>query len=212
MIIPEHKIVFVHVPKCAGVSITHMVLPHLVGYDTSDEIGHLSDELKIAFSLRGKQKHKRARCYLTDGDISRKHWDEYYKFAVVRNPWDRAVSEFAWRHTLPTRRPSTDFATFLRYCESRIKDKHSRDIYWAHAQTQESFVTDNGKVILDEIFRFENLARVVETLRDKMKLPFELLKFNDTPRKNYRHFYNKNTREFVRRLYAKDIERFGYAF
>jgi hypothetical protein len=214
VIIPDHKIVFVHIPKTAGMAITHMILPHLVGRETSGEIGRLSDEVKIAFSLRGKQKHKQGRFYLSDGDISQKNWDECYKFAVVRNPWDRAVSEFVWRHTLPTRHPSTDFSQFLRYCEARIKDyRCGGDIYWPHAQLQESFVTDGGgKVILDEVFRFEKLSCVVETLRAKMNLPFGLRKLNDTPHSHYRQYYNKDTREFVRRLYANDIERFGYEF
>ena len=138
--------VFVHVPKAAGVSVTHMLLPHFVGRETAGEIGHLSDELKLRFELRGKQKHRRAKRYVSDGDITQDQWDAYFKFAIVRNPWDRVVSEFAWRHTLPTRRPSKDFAKFLLYCKSRIADHRNwnRDIYWPHAQLQSSFVTDDA--------------------------------------------------------------------
>ena len=216
MVIHEYKIVFIHIPKTAGVAITHMLLPHIVGYDTTKEIGRLSDDLKIRFELRGQQKHKRAKFYVFDGDITQEQWAAYYKFAIVRNPWDRAVSEFAWRHTLPTRRPSKSFGQFLLYCKSRIADcdNRNRDIYWAHAQPQSSFVTNLGtnRVILDEIFRFENLSRVVDVLSGKVGASLRLRKLNDSCHRGYRQYYNNSTREMVRELYAKDIDKFKYTF
>ena len=219
MVIHKYKLVFVHVPKCAGVSITHMLMPHIVGHNTSGEVGHLSGELKEMFELRGKQKHKFGRLYVPDGDIGAKQWRDYFKFAIVRNPWDRVVSEFECRHTLPygtrlSRKPSTDFTEFLLYCKARVMDWTRRaDIYWAHAQPQSAFVTnDRGEIILDEIFRFEDLDRVVDVLKDKTGLPLELPMLNNTPHKKYREYYNGDTREFVRKLYAKDIKMFEYEF
>ena len=119
MIAHELKTIFVHIPKTAGVSITHSVMSHILGYDTSGEIGHLSGNLKGQFTLGGQQKHKQGKFFVPD-DISKKLWDEYYKFAFVRNPWDRAVSEFHWRLSLKKRKPSTDFKEFLGHCERRL--------------------------------------------------------------------------------------------
>ena len=215
MVIHEHKTVFIHIPKAAGVAITHMLLQPIVGYDTTQEIGGLSVPLKLRFELRGKQKHKQARYYTVDDDITYQQWREYYKFAVVRNPWDRVVSEFFWRHTLPTRRPSIRLAKFIDYCEARIRDRRNRarDIYWPHAQLQESFITDAaGYVIVDDVFRFEDLESVVCELKERTGLPLSLQKLNDSCHDDYRQYYDKATRDRVGQLYAKDIARFGYEF
>lgn len=213
MICHELKTIFVHIPKTAGVSLTHAIISHVVGYDTSGEIGHLSQGLKFKFDLRGPQKHKQAMYYVPSY-ISQKLWDKYYKFAFVRNPWDRAVSEFHWRHQLPTRHPSKDFKQFLKYCESRIQDEKNRrrDIYWTHAQTQKSYVTKKGKVILDDVFKFEDMDRAIEQIQDRIGIPFDLKMYNTSKHKHYQDYYDDESRKTVNRLYRDDIELFEYEF
>jgi len=214
MIIHECKAIHIHIPKTAGVALEHAIMTEILGYDTSGEIGHLSDDLKIRFDLRGKQKHKQAKYYVLDNDIAQSQWDEYYKFAIVRNPWDRVVSEFHWRHSLPSRHPSTDFKEFINYCEFRIKDikNKKRDIYWAHAQTQFSYITNNNKIIIDDIFKFEELSKATQIISDKLQLSLKLKKHNASKHNHYREYYDQKTKLMVYNLYKEDIEAFGYEF
>jgi len=214
MIIHECKAVHIHIPKTAGVALEHAIMTQILGYDTSGEIGHLSNELKYQFELRGAQKHKQARFYVPT-DISKQLWSSYYKFAIVRNPWDRVVSEFHWRHTLPTRRPSTEFKEFIKYCEKRIQDGRNlnRDIYWPHAQTQKSYVVDaNGNEILDEIFKFENLSEAVSIISNKLNIPLTMKRHNTSKHNHYQEYYDDETKEMVNNLYREDIEMFDYEF
>lgn len=216
MISHEYKCVFVHIPKTAGVSLTHMIISHIVGYDTSGEIGHLSNELKSRFSLRNAQKHKQAKDYVPN-DISKKTWDKYYKFAFVRNPWDRAVSEFYWRHALPSpkHKPPTNFKDFIDYCKFRIDSspKARRDIYWTHAQTQKSYITNQkGELILNEIFQFEQIYDAIKTIQTKIGIPMDLKKYNVSKHNHYRQYYNNKTKKMISNLYKDDIEMFDYEF
>jgi len=212
MICHELKTIFVHIPKTAGVSLIHAIISQILGYDTSGEIGHLSNKLKGQFSLANQQKHKQAQYYIPDNDITQELWDTYYKFAFVRNPWDRAVSEFHWRHSLPTRRPSKDFKEFLRHCERRLK-RTEKGIYWTHAQTQKSYITNNnGELILDDIFRFEDIENSIKTISKKLNIPLELKKYNSSKHKNYREYYDNETKEMVNNLYYEDVEMFDYEF
>ena len=214
MICHELKTIFIHIPKTAGVSVTHAIMSHITGRDTSGEIGHLSSELKEQFSVRNKQKHKQARKFVPE-DISQNLWNEYYKFTFVRNPWDRAVSEFHWRHSLEKRKPSTDFKEFLNYCGERIQDKNNskRDIYWTHAQTQKSYVTNhNGKLILDDTFRFEDMDNNIKIISEKLNVPINLKKHNSSRHHHYRDYYDEESKEMVSKLYKEDIEMFGYEF
>lgn len=212
MIVHELNTIFIHIPKTAGVSLTHAIISHIVGYDTSGEIGHLSSKLKICFDLRGKQKHKQARYYVPE-DISKKLWDKYYKFTFVRNPWDRVVSEFHWRHSLSKRHPPKDFKKFIDYCADRLRRKQPGEIYWPHAQTQKSFVTNkSGNIIVDDIFYFEDINNAVSKISTKIGIPLDVKKYNTSNHKVYREYYNNETRDMVQRLYDEDIKLFGYKF
>ena len=60
----KHKLIFVHNPKCAGTSI--------INYFDMEDWGH-----QHAVNLKEKYSE---------------YWDEYKKFVVIRNPWDRFYS------------------------------------------------------------------------------------------------------------------------
>ena len=216
MIVHEYKFAFVHIPKTGGISVTHAIMSPIVGYKTYGQIGKLSKELKFRFEMRGKQKHDFGRNFVSNKHITQDLWDQYYKFAFVRNPWDRAVSEFHWRHQLNNGwAPSKDFDEFLKYCEYRIKDQKNKknDIYWTHAQPQSDYVTDkNGNVILDKIYRFENLQEDVLHLSKVVGLNIELEKHNSSKHNHYSEYYNSARKDFMYKLYKKDIEMFEYEF
>ena len=218
MIVHELKAVHIHIPKTAGVSLEHAIMSEILGKDTSGHIGKMPNDLKYRFSVTGKQKHKQARFYLLDDDLTKQQWESYYKFAIVRNPWDRLVSEYCWRQDRPNKKflPGT-FDEFIDYCGARIKNKGTlysrRDIYWTHAQTQKSYVTNKGKIILDEIFRFEHIPETIEALKGKLNLTFSRFKkYNSSKHKDYHEYYDNNTKAKVEKLYKEDIEMFGFDF
>ena len=72
MISHDRKIIFVHVPKTGGSSIT---------YTLRDLFEHVSD-----------------RTHETLWDLCDRH-NEYFKFCTVRNPWEMCVSWMSWHHT-----------------------------------------------------------------------------------------------------------------
>ena len=211
MIIHELKTVFIHIPKTAGVSIVHSLISNVLEYETTGNIKDLPTNIKQRFSVSGQQKHKRAKEYFP-ADITHQMWNDYYKFTFVRNPWDRAVSEFHWRHNQPNNKPSKDFKKFLSHCEERITGK-KKGIYWTHAQTQKSYITDaEGNIILNDVFKFEDMTNSIKIISDKLNIPIELKQHNTSNHKYYKEYYNNETEAIVRRLYKDDIELFDYEF
>ena len=67
------------------------------------------------------------------------------------------------------------------------------------------FVKD-GKIIVDKVYRFEALG---ELERD---LSLTLGHINASKHRHYRKHHTDETRKWVAKVYAEDIERFGYTF
>ena len=153
-------------------------------------------------------------------------WDAYYKFAFVRNPWDRLVSWYAmitqqadrvrdkhelndlWRYVLES---SHSFETFLEVCTDEIDDIDGRKSF---LYNQLDYVTNQeGEVIVDFIGRFENLTHDAKILFNKLGLKdISMPHHNASMRKAYQEYYNHRTQKIVAERYARDIEFFRYSF
>lgn len=64
------------------------------------------------------------------------------------------------------------------------------------------------------MLRYEALDEQFEALARRLGLPagLKLARVNVTVHDDYRSYYDDEARAIVQRLYARDIERFGYAF
>ena len=130
-------------------------------------------------------------------------WNSYTKFCIERNPWDRVVSHYFWRNRTEPR-PSLD--SFLD------KGKHLR----LHRRGRRLYTID-GKLAVDRVIRFENLADELEQLRQDLGLPdpIDLPRAKSGHRSDKRHYRDMLTpeqRDRIAREFAFEIDTFGYEF
>ena len=83
--------------------------------------------------------------------------------------------------------------------------------------TQFEYLTDdNGKVLVDFVGRYENLAQDFYEVVGTIGVPLMILpKRNITKDKvhdSYRECYSPTSRHLVERKYKRDLEHFGYEF
>ncbi len=144
-------------------------------------------------------------------EIGEELHDSYYKFTMVRNPWDKAVSQYCYMSEHPGLRAFIGMKRddcFKKYLRLIRKRTH---VQW---ELQVNFLKDiNGDSLVDYVGRFENynqsVLNVLEKLGiDEKKIPH----INRSNRKPYSSYYDSESIELVNELYASDIEEFGYCY
>ncbi len=158
-------------------------------------------------------------------------YPEFFRFAFVRNPWDRLVSCYRDKiknevpgYTLFTIRagvanclarfgafhPDMTFDAFVAAVAS-IPDSEADE----HFRSQYTFLLNKrGEISADFVGRYERLSDDFRIVRERTGLPeIELPRLQAAPTAaKYLAFYTPETRELVAERFRRDIEMFGYEF
>jgi hypothetical protein len=206
MISNAFRTVFVHIPKTAGQSIEEAFLLR----------SGLTWEQRARLLLRPNNDprmgpprlaHLYAREYVELGYLPRADWDSFLKFTVVRNPWERAVSEYKYRYEAEGMPFPQYLQTILAWPRPSIRPRF--------VEPQKAFVVGrDGSLIVDRVLRYETLGPEFSALSrgifgEEVALPRRNV---SASRRDYRHYYDDASAEFIARLYKDDIGLFGYKF
>jgi len=152
-------------------------------------------------------------------------WNAYFKFCVIRNPFDKLVSAFYFfeyqRKNRPAafeaRRQKKKLETF-----QNIEGNSPVERFRSWIRNGGSIIDRNkylidGRICMDYFIRFEDLQNGIEHVCSRLEIPFESHKIpklksgirqNEIPLHEY---YDAATIKTVRRLYKFEIETFGYS-
>ena len=196
MISIDHKAIFIHNPKVAGTSINNLLrksgfksrsLHQSKEGSNDNETG----EWKIGAGRRIKR------------GFSEIEWNSYFKFAFVRNPWDRELSNYFFNNK--TFLPPED-VSFKEFLNTHLLKGGQID---ASNVPQCEYLTD-----VNYVARFENYAEEVKYLFNRIGLAFpnNLEYTNKTEHKPYWEYYDDADIMKVHEWYEKDIEMYNYEF
>jgi hypothetical protein len=209
--------IFVHIPKTAGTSVEAVLGMH----GDKQDIGirpYFNQTPDPEHLYGGHLQHlTAARLRIVLQDEAR--FKRYFKFAVVRNPWDRLVSTCAWSDQKWARgielgRPEFDLFVRQLHGASRAAKATSRPmILPAQLEPQISYVLDEQRqLLLDFVARYENLAADWEYIRTRLGVAAALPERMRSHHRPYQEYYDEETRAMVAEIYAEDVNAFGYAF
>jgi len=212
----KHRFLFVHIAKTGGTSVRSALQgrrwrdPWYWPMFLCSRFSHLSGH-RIATKLP-----RHAKIVAAKELLPREFFDELFKFAFVRNPWDLQVSSF---HHIRRERPRylgghEDFEGFLRW---KLDPERP---YQYHLDTsielQSDYLIDlHGNLVMDFIGRYERLGADFSEACQRIGIaqPDLSHKRKATDRRqDYRSYYNTNTAELVATHFARDIELLGYGF
>lgn len=133
---------------------------------------------------------------------------DYFKFAFVRNPFDRFISYCAFatrKQDVFARDPQRVMRHFL-FTAPPLEHMLFRP--------QHSFlVGENGELLTDDLGRVEDMQGSFDAICDRIGLPHVALeRANASRHGNYRDYYDQQLIDGVVSLYGRDLELFGYQF
>ena len=151
--------------------------------------------------------------------VPREVFDRSFKFTFVRNPWDRLVSAFFFlkksdleRNRRFARRNLSTYNDF----DSFVRQWVTRKSVWrfTHFLPQHHFICIDQRLGVDFVGFYENLAEDFAIVAKKIGRPTALCEENRLGgrEKDYRQYYNDETRNIVAEAYAEDIALLGYSF
>jgi hypothetical protein len=217
----RHQFLFVHIAKTGGSSIRAVLgrlawgdalqLPTLVCHRLSHFTGH-----RIATKLP-----RHAAAVAAQEMLVPSHFDSLFKFAFVRNPWDRMVSAF---HHFERENEAVlkdqHISSFHDFAKWIVEDSHTyrgrKQVFVAairRAQV-EHLIDLKGARIVDFVGRYENLAEDFRVVCGRIGTPLQDLPHKrKSHRKNdFRQHYDDTTAELVGSCYQADADSFDYRF
>ena len=191
----RHNALFIHVPKAAGLSVYQ----------------------GLGMQRPADTHAPATACRIADPAF----FDGAFRFAVVRNPWDRLVSAYhylsqdsafpqdrLWARRRLSRAP--DFAGFMRLMAQPWT--RNQIMGWRHFLPQTAFLEVRGQNAMDALIPFEALNDGLADAARKIGVAYKPAHVNRSRRSDYRAYYTDDAAALVARLYAKDIALTGARF
>jgi len=192
----DTKTIFVHIPKAAGVSVCKSLYGNLAGEHTS--------------------------IYHYQYVFSKKDFYRYFKFAFVRNPWDRLFSAYTFLKKGGFNKQDEDWAvenlsgysSFEQFVMEWLTAENIDKYIHFVPQTKLLFFPGTSTIALDFIGFFENIENDFLYVAKKINKDISLPHLNKTDQnlQGYMQEYNKAMIDIVGKVYKADIDAFGYTF
>jgi len=188
------KAIFIHIPRTGGTSIRKMFGFNYLGSPAEFANPPIDFSLHPRFTIPQHAK-------VVKDMMTLEEWNSYYKFIVVRNPWERVLSHYLFlKNAGHTDIHFHDWVIRFKGC-AQWKKAYS---VW--------FRDDNGNILVDEIVRFEDFENSMKIIAKRFSLSKKIPKLNKTVHDHYSSYYTEESKKIVGDLYEDDINYFGYKF
>lgn len=213
MIFHKYKCIFIHIPKCAGSSISKFLAD-------GKTFAWKSPNYEFLFGWCPKRnihlQHATVKQLLETELITEEIWKSYNKFTVVRNPWDRCYSDYLWMQKDTNIKGSfKDFIYKQGPFQAILNFRENMHYRGDHLLKQTDFFDLSGLNSIDFIARFENLSEDFNHIISQLNINKEFnVKENISKNRHshYSYFYTKTKRKIVEELYGEDISILNYKF
>jgi hypothetical protein len=189
---------FIHIPKTAGMSVRQ--------------------------ALFGSQAANHSTARTVQILLSKREYDRCFKFAFVRNPWDRVFSAFSFLakgglHETDAsfaRTHLSSFRDFRDFVKRGLRVPAINGFYHFRPQLDFLLVPNDSRLQVNFVGLYENLSSDFAFIANRIGCPLATLGHANMSGSDaatgYLDVYDDECREIVREVYREDIDRLGYCF
>lgn len=205
----RYKFIYIKLQKVAGTSVESFFGQFCCDPELPYVFEHGSDESVTEFGIvgarMGGKEHKwlpHKSAYSIQKDIGEHIFRTYFKFCVIRNPWDTVVSFYCW-YNKDAKQTKEDFTKFVKLFQNRDWKLHTLD----------------DTLACDYYIRYERLEQDIAYVCSRLGIEdydiTQLPEFKKGMRRlnnHYSEYYTDETTEIIRKKFRREIELFGYTF
>jgi hypothetical protein len=142
--------------------------------------------------------------------FAREEFACYTKFCVVRNPYEKVVSDYFWRCGVGPERPS--MRSFLESLSQGVSDARAAKFdNW-------SMYTIDDQLVVDRVARYESLASDLGRILGELGVAYDCAglptakDIRGCERESARSWFGSYERALVESMYGREMVTFGYTF
>lgn len=207
MISHEYKCIFIHIMHCGG--------NHMEAWIQGKDQWEIRHNFKHVTARKAKMEYHQ-------------YWDDYFKFAFVRNPYDRIVTELnsntaGMLHWYMRRNDNIE-EKLLNIDVHRYYDVHCNggafindSNEWNDPEFESNSVYKNITFGLDKVYKYEDwdnacleIAEIIKIDKEYIKLPSESEIGYALDRKYHVEDLKQLDIELINTMHLKDFEHYGY--
>lgn len=209
----RRKVIFIHIPKCGGISVENTIHKALGGDDviTRNNLIRIPERPDVK-TCKGLSLHSKMI------DYSRYYGDnikDFYVFGFVRNPWRRMVSHYEYLikqmyNENVSEKDKLNFPSFVQMFQTKVL---------AHTYiSYDDYFKDTRNTNMNYIGKLENIKNDMLNIGNDIKLDLSVvLHSNETAPElkehtDWRKYYNKFTIDLVYKMFKDDINKYEYTF
>ena len=204
----QSNAVFVWIPKSAGTSTLEMLKPHgFVKLKRPWEVKrHFRNQGRVTFG------HMDIQALTKEGLVDSSYLENAFKFCIVRNPYDRAVSLYNYLKTRPAFLRLNKVPRFREWLElldaglyDRIGLYNQRGLSQCNPQCR--WVVGLHDVT---VYRLDRLDQAVADLENKLDAPGLKVRHVNRSTGISRRELDKADRQIIEKVYREDFDTFDF--